>query len=375
MSGHAYLPPSSADCWGACALWPTMNQRYPEAGDDPAAAEGIAAHWVNVEALYGRTPAEGTRAPNGVAVTDEMLDGAELWVDTVGPLPMVGDARVEQTLRGQRVHDSLNWGTPDLWGLWGAPTGPVLRVLDYKFGHGYVGAFENLQLVNYAALVLDEMGVDGHSDQTLEVELTVVQPRNFHPSGPVRTWRVGKASNLRGYVNKLRAAADRATMPDPQGTVGPQCKHCPGRHACEALQRNSLAAVDYAGGSASIDLPPAALGAELRTVRRALALLEARATGLEAQALAVIKRGENVPHWSVEQGKGRERWARPLPEVVAIGAAMGFELGKPDAVTPNQARKLGMPPELVAAFAEVPTGAVKLVPDDGSKARAAFAAN
>lgn len=372
MSGtHAYLPPSGAGAWRYCAAWPSMNAKYPEAGDAPAAAEGDAAHWVNTQAVRNVWPLPGTRAPNAVAVTEEMLEGAEVWLDAIAPARS-DDEHFERHVSGKRVHDSLNAGTPDYWSLRVTSSGTVLHVSDYKFGHGHVEAFENWQLVNYVALILDTLGVNGQADQMIAVEMQVVQPRSYHRDGPVRRWSVPRASDLRAHINTLRNAADRATVAEPVAGVGPHCKHCPGRHACQALHAAALSAVDVSTSAHPVELPPHAIGVELRALDRAAALLEARRAGLQEQALALIRRGERVPFYATEQGQGHERWNRPIAEVLAVGEAMGFTLGKPDAVTPAQARKLGMDPGIVAAFAERPTGALKLVADDGAKARRVF---
>lgn len=372
MSGqHAFLPPSGAPAWRWCAAWPHMNAKFPETGDKPEADEGDAAHWVNTQAIRNVWPMPGTRAPNEVAVTDEMLEGAEVWLGAIADARS-DDEHVEHHVKGTRVHATLNEGTPDFWSLRVTPSGTVLRVADYKFGHEHVEAFENYQLVNYASLILDTIGVNGQADQMIAVELQVVQPRSYHRDGPVRMWRLPTAADLRAYIGHLRNAADRATAPDPLASVGSHCKHCPGRHACQALQSCALSAVDRSASSVPVELPPHAVGVELRALTRAAALLNARLTGLQEQALALIRRGERVPFFGVEQGSGRERWARPIPEVLAVGEAMGFKLGKPDAITPTQARKLGMDPAIVAAFAERPVGELKLVPDDGAKARKVF---
>jgi len=364
MSEHAYLPPSGAHAWVHCAVWPKMSQRFPEA-DSPESAEGTAAHWVCVEARAGREPAPGTRAPNGVAVTNEMLEGADVWMRATGP----ADAQDHTEQRVGHAPGVLNWGTPDLWRL----SPGWLDVWDYKFGHEHVEVFENWQLTNYAELIRDELGINGVADQQLQVRLHVVQPRSYHRDGPVRTWTVGPLSNLRAAFNILNSAAARAVQPEPVAAVGTHCKHCPGRHACQALHRNALAAVDYAGHATPIELPPEALGHELRALDRAAALLDARRTGLQAQAMAVIKQGQRVPFYAVEPGQSRERWTRPPAEVLAVAEAMEVKgIGRTELVTPAQARELGLDPSLVAAFSERPPGAVRLVADDGSKARRAF---
>src|SRR5437868_4163827 len=82
MGAHSILPPSGAGTWRHCAMWVAMNQIYPQP-DTPESLEGNAAHWVFAEMLACRQVAEGHAAPNGVIVTDEMLEGAELVVDTL----------------------------------------------------------------------------------------------------------------------------------------------------------------------------------------------------------------------------------------------------------------------------------------------------
>lgn len=368
---HAYLPPSSAAAWVACAMWPTMNARFPDAGGEEA-AEGTAAHWVNVECRAGREPAEGTRAPNGVAVTDEMLDGADVWMRATGPLQP--NDHTEQ--RVGYAPGALNWGTPDLWRYVPAVAAlpHTLHVFDAKFGHGYVPAWENWQLINYAKLVTDELGFDGLAEQHTAVHLHIVQPRNYHRDGPIRTWSPGSLAHLRSYWNILEAAQTAALKPEPIATPGKHCEHCPGRHACGAVRDAALSAADYAGHTPPLELTPDELGAELRVLDRAAALLEARRTGLQEQALGLIRSGVSVRHYMVESGQSRERWTA-APEVVAATAdQFGVNVRKPALLTPAQARKAGFDPSLVAAFSERPPGAVRLVVDDGTAARRAFGA-
>src|SRR5574337_1579521 len=83
MSQHAIVAPSSAARVVQCPGSLRAEQRYPEVEPGSGAAEGEAAHWVLQQMSGGTIPAIGTLAPNGVAVTDEMLDGAQLAIDTV----------------------------------------------------------------------------------------------------------------------------------------------------------------------------------------------------------------------------------------------------------------------------------------------------
>lgn len=376
MTAHAFLAPSSAHRWVRCALAPTLERAFPSPETEKS-REGTAAHWAVEQTIAGVPPALGDVAPNGVAVTEEMLDGAEMLVADVEArlgAEWRGRVQVEKRVQIPRVHPAHNWGTPDLraWlqvnGRW------VLYLWDYKFGHRVVDAFENWQLIDYAAGCFDEMCVNGAQDQTVAVEIVVVQPRVYHREGPVRSWRVA-GSDLRPYVNRLRMAAEAATGVNPRATPGAeQCRDCSGRIRCEANQRAVYDEVPRAYDPQPIDLSPNELGRELRTLRQAQALLSARVAGLEEEAMALIRAGKPVAFFALQHGQGRKTWAKPVAEVLTLGTLAGVNFAKPpEPVTPTQAAKLA--PQLapvIELYSERKPGEAKLVEDDGSLARKIF---
>jgi hypothetical protein len=69
---------------------------------------------------------------------------------------------------------------------------------------------------------------------------------------------------------------------------------------------------------------------------------------------------------------GRETWTVDPATVAATGAAMGVDLVKPAVITPNQARKAGLAPDVVASLAHTPQAGSKLKPVDASAAAKAF---
>lgn len=374
---HALLAPSAAHRWLECPGSVMLSQAYPDEGG-PDALDGEASHYAAAEMLADKVVAEGQIAPNGVILTDEMLEAAEVYVDAVrrafSRATLLGDAGVvvERTVPIPRIHAAHCWGTPDARGWL---PGFVLHVFDYKFGHRVVEAYENWQLIAYAAGLLDEPHVRDfvrqRGDENITLKLTVVQPRAPHAEGPVRTWTC-KASDIRGHVNRLQMAGDAALDAEPPTRAGPWCRDCSARHACPTLQREGAAIMSALGGSMPFDLTPQALGVELRYLDRAAAILEARKSGLEEQAQAMLKRGEAVPFWRIAQEPGRERWTVPDEQVVALGDALGLKLGKVKAVTPNQARTAGADAATVASMSERPLSAFKLRPDDGTAARKVF---
>ena len=265
--------------------------------------------------------------------------------------------------------DADCWGTADVWAIHLASR--HLHVGDYKFGHLYVDVVENWQLINYAAGVFNAVELTGIEEQAFSVHLTIIQPRSYHSDGPIRTWSLS-AVDLRGYFNQLKMAAEKATVPDAKCTTGSECQDCTARHACPALQAQGYWAIEKSTDAIPFDLPAGALGRELKLVQDAIERLKSRASGMEYEVLARIKQGAAIPGWMAQQGQGREKWAMPLPEVIALGQMMGVDISKPGAVTPKQAIKAGLPAELVKQYSETPFGEIKLVPDTVSASRRIF---
>lgn len=350
-----------------------MEMMFPETGDSTEAAEGEAAHWALAEQLHGRLVDVGQIAPNGVALTGEMCDAADRVSDYLTRLLQhaglrPSDGHIEARVQIPRVH-AMSWGTPDYW-VW-LPTAPrTLVVLDFKFGHRYVDEFENLQLVEYIAGITD--GVSDVLDGGIEILAVIAQPRSYSSRGAIREWRT-TLQDLRALINICSSAAHEALGPGPRTRVGPECRDCRARHACPALQQAGYAAMDEAKHVTPLVMDTAAMALELKLAKRAAALLQARIGGLEEQALATLKAGGSVPGWKVEHASGREVWAKPPGEVIAVAKMLGVDVQKRiDAITPKQALEAGLHPEVVKSMARRTTGGASLVEDDGSNARRIF---
>lgn len=361
-------------------MWVAMNQAYPQP-DTPESLEGNAAHWVFAEMLAGRPVSEGMAAPNGVIVTEEMIEGGELVVDTLYSrlnaagfnVTELAAVQVEKPVAIPAVHAQC-WGTPDIRAF--SPSRMVLELIDYKFGHRFVDEYENDQCIAYVAGIVDEiaeylrMGAGG-VDQMLRVNITIIQPRCFYKGAPVRTWSI-LASELRGHVNKLAHAADIALRPNPPAVTNPGCIDCPGRHACPALQKAAYSDAEFAVSSSPVELPPVAASLELKMMERALERLQSRVEGMRETVAAYIRQGHRVPFHRAEQGHGRQQWTMPPEQVIAMGQLMGVDLSKPSVKTPKQALKSGVDEAVIKAYSVVPLGKVNLVPDNPADARRVF---
>ena len=369
---HAFLAPSSASTWGpgGCPAYPRMAAAFPDTGDKPEAREGEAAHWVVEQYARGGSVAVGHTAPNGETVTAEMLDGAQAMASDIRELIDAGDLRhdLEARVFMPQIHPTHNWGRADFIGI--NYRRKTVYNWDFKFGHGYVDAFENWQSLDYhiGAVNLYAPDLDG----TWTFDSRIYQPRSFHSDGPVKRWTFGLARYLE-MMAELRDAALQAMVPDSPMKTGPHCQHCPARHVCPAFLAVGGAAVDMSLRGVPLEMTALGAGAILRTVRTARERLEDLETGLEAQLMAALRGGEHVAGWELEQGFGREKWTASATEIAAVGAALGKDLSKPlELITPAQARKLGIDEAVISAYSVRPKGEMKLKPVDAKAVRKAF---
>jgi len=386
MSGeHAPLAPSSAHIWApdnGCRGSVALQAAYPGPPDSPDTLEGDAAHWYVAEVLNGRSPALGTVSPNGVPINAEMIDAAQGIVtdirDTLKACTPGTPLRVEERVYAQSVHEA-NWGTPDAYAVDRGQR--ALHIWDFKYGHRFVDAARNWQMIDYAIAVLDSEGFSPvvAFDHALEqwngwrVSLTIAQPRNYDPMGPIREWHTTGEALRDTYLARLRQSAYEAMQPGAPYTTGEHCRDCTGRHVCPALQRAAAIAMDVSLTAQPVNLPPHAVGLELRQIDDAMARLDARKTGLEEHALGLIRGGTRIPFFSAQHASGRERWTVPVGEVFALGDMLGVPVRKPpEAITPAQARKAGIDAGVIQAYAETPKGALRLVRVDDDAAQLAF---
>ena len=384
MAEHAPLAPSSAHIWApehGCRGSVALQAAYPSPDDTPEAREGTAAHHYVAELLSGRDVPVGAVAPNGQPITAEMVDCAQAILidirDTLKAATPGLAVRVEERVLASLVHAS-NWGTPDAYIMDRAQK--ALHVWDYKYGHRFVDALRNWQLINYACAILESEGLSpdvpyDHPDSWhgWRITLTVAQPRNYDPIGPLREWYTSGETLRDTYLPRLRQSAHEAMQPGAPYTTGGHCRDCSGRHACPALQRAGAIAMDVSLQAQPVVLPPHAVGLELRQIDDAIKRLDARKTGLEEYALGIIRQGTPVPFYSATHASGRERWNVPAPEVFALGDMLGAELRKPqEPITPAQARKAGIDAGVIQAYADTPKGALRLTRVDDDAANLAF---
>jgi hypothetical protein len=263
-----------------------------------------------------------------------MIECAEFYSDYVRSIsatlgyPLLVEARVDCPA----IHAEC-WGTLDA----AIRGGKELHLFEYKYGHRFVDAFENWQLISYTSGLLETYDAEWDGD----VHLHVIQPRCSHPTGNARTWST-TAKEVRRLAEALSAACDYASAPEGEDVacnVGVQCRDCRARQGCVALSEAAYAAMEYSASREVFDLSPRSAAVELLLIEESIEALEYRATGLRAQVEAALRAGERLPNYLMAPSSGREKWLGTDEEVIALGDMMGMDLRKPSVITPAQARK------------------------------------
>lgn len=382
MSGqHSILAPSAANIWGpdGCPGWVAMAAAYPEREDSEAAREGTAAHElappVIEAALRGQpAPEPFDVASNGVAITDDMVESAELYTnDVIAVLRRTGVFRrdltvIEELIACPDIHE-LCFGSPDMALYY--PADHKLYVWDFKFGRVPVDVYENRQMTCYASGLMRKFGIDGLLDQSLRVEFRIVQPRAWHQDGSIRSWETTGAE-LRGLVNSLHNAANAALASMPTLKTGEYCRHCSALHACPAAAKAGAAMLEAAQALAVMDLDANSIGVAYALAEQARARSDAIFTVLDEQVKHMIRRGQNVAGYRMDTKKGREMWAHPDDVIYQVGDLLGIELRKTKPLTPKQARAAGADPDLITTYSQQNPGAAVVVRDTTEKAQRIF---
>lgn len=351
---HSLLAPSSAARRMACPGSRYLESLYPQTETSDAAREGEQAHRIAASMLKDPT---GIPIFGSVFVPDDMMHGARLYIDDITKTATISEIHIEDRVDISCIHPEM-WGTPDAWCY--DLSNMIIYIWDYKYGFGQVEVYENWQLIAYSAGILDLLQINPAYNSIIKIIFTIVQPRGYHRDGPVRKWEISYYK-LQDYFDLLRINSILSLLPAAPVQPSPQCTYCRARHACPALQQAALTAVDMAGENVPFDLNPTQTGSELRILHHSAELLDARITGVEQQAISMIKRGDSVTGYMLESSPGREVWGTNTGVISQIAEVMGIDIKKPaELITPKQAIKAGIPKDLVNKFSEYKPSALKL---------------
>lgn len=307
----------------------------------PIRDEGIAVHWIIERAIVndGALPDEHSLAPNGVVVTADMLTHAADYLTTVrSPASRFEHdttlSGANWTVRGRADHIEYN------------PVSNSVHVDDLKYGWRIVEPDGNWTLIFHAIsfCISNQLQPD-------VIRLTIHQPRPYHPDGSIRTAEL-TYHQLMAHFHTL---VDVLSTYNDTLTTGPQCHNCPAMGTCEAARKAALNVVDLSETFGSEELDNEELARELDTLKRASKMIGDRIDALENLARYRLSMGEVVNNYSLEQGLSNSRWKDGItPEIVL--ALTGVNVAQTKVVTPAEAKRRGINPEIITALTErIPT--------------------
>jgi hypothetical protein len=314
----------------------------------------------------------GVKADNGIIITDEMFDAALTYVNQV--IKVVKDKKhlhIEVRVDARMTIDPEAWGTADA--IYYDVATNTLHIWDFKFGHASVKAIENYQLIGYAQAACETFN---YTKLNPRLVLCIVQPRCYDGLGPVRTWETC-FDNLRGYINQMRHQITKYRMRETTLDTGEHCRDCQARYLCPASQQAAANGIDYSTKTIAQEMTPEALAYEKTLVDIAHDRLKQRKIAIDAEVENRIRKGEFIPGFVMEEKLGSKAWKIPVSEVKLIGEIFAIDVIKSETcLTPTQTiasmKAKGMDPSVLSMYYNTPTAGMRLVSNDGTKAKNIF---
>jgi hypothetical protein len=279
-----------------------------------------------------------------VAVTEEMVSGVNLYVDTVRRLwsDDWGPGCFPTLYVEKRV--ALGSLCSDLYGTADAVLvgEDRLCIVDFKFGRKPVEADCN-QLRAYAACALQTFDVSA----TAAIDLFVVQPRALHEEGPVRRYSTTAADVQKWTHDVLLPAIKKTTRLDAPLVAGDHCTFCKGLSRCPAVakkaEETSLAAFSSTPVSwAEITLPPAhrLSDEKLASILAAAPLFRSWLDAVEQEVTHRLREGGEVPGFTLEERRTHRKWKDPEQAAGILTELIGVAVLERKLKSPAQVERI-----------------------------------
>lgn len=367
---HSSLGASSAERWMNCPGSTALIEAFqlPETDEPEYRKQGVAGHAAAADCLARDIDAweiVGDSYENYV-ITSEMGEAIQMYLGRVRPSigggPVAGRYHgvqffIEAKLSAPDVHEKM-FGTVDFGALAKVPFGTkadmpreFLDVTDLKMGQGItVEAYDNPQMKYYAFMLLHTKFKELPDD--FPVRLSIVQPRAFHPDGPIREWWT-TVGYIKAWVVADLLPAMHSTDRDLK--AGEWCRFCPAKLTCPLVRSLFLAAASYDPAEV-VEVSDGALGETYKLLKPVKFYLKA----VEDEMLRRLMQGKDVPHAKLVNKRADRVFKTEVMEMVE-----GQEVPVPllDAIRKRFGAKAFTNPELKspAQLAEVSAEAKKFV--------------
>lgn len=304
---HSDIGASSCERWWNCPGSVALIKKAPEQEKSFAAAEGTGAHELAEKALkivktgatmdiYAEIGKTSMVDGHEIEITEEMVDGVIVYLKAISyEASRYGTnysfLSIEEQF--QLDIDKEAWGRNDA-----SLYIPFDRLIiwDLKFGKGIVVEVkDNKQLKYYALGAMKGKDIK-------EVECVIVQPRAYHPDGPVRKFKYS-VEELKEFEKELKVAITRTKMIGAKLHAGEHCKFCPALVICPDVkaEANELAVRDFKNVS-TLDLQMMIKLAEMSP--RIVDFLKEVERHLQAKA----EKGAEVPGFKLVKARSNRKW-------------------------------------------------------------------
>lgn len=193
--------------------------------------------------------------------------------------------------------------------------GGKIWIMDYKHGVGVAKkALDNSQALQYGAGFL--FGDGGYVDTATvnEVIISIIQPRAFHPDGPIRQASYTPAT-VAEYLRRLDGYIADCQKEDAPLVPGlEQCQFCEARSTCPALESRALQVINKSMSTItdvkSVNLPdPKSLDVhKLSYIKQSFPLLRLWMKGIDTHIEELLRNGVTVPGHKLVQTEARREW-------------------------------------------------------------------
>lgn len=315
--------------------------------------EGNAAHWLCEQVYRGANPDEliGQKAFNGLFITEEMVENCRMYIQLI----KMGNCQVEK---------DTSYRNGDVWEIRGradcvmtVPDEKILIIADLKYGWRIVEPEMNWTLISHAIACRHYCGFT-----PTKFVFRIYQPRPFHPQGQMRDWVISSVE-----LDELEKQLVNA-LNNPSATVcsGSQCYKCKSLSQCPAAQIAAMNAVDVANMAFDSEMSDDKLSWMLDNLKRASEVIKQSYEAYQDLALHRLKAGRKINSYNVQQALGNTTWNDDVtPELLEM--LTGVDCSVKKLITPAQAKKAGVPEDLVAQFTHRPDNGFKLVKIDENK--------
>lgn len=321
--------------------------------DETARDEGNAAHWLAQQVFAGADLASLIDKPahNGFRITAEMADHVGEYLSALD----CGEMEVDTSFAGPgwRVAarcDHRKYVVPS----------NTLIIDDLKYGWRLIDPFENWTLIAHAIGTCASLGITPAT-----IILRIHQPRPWHPDGKMREWRL-TYEELQGYYARIAFAM---SAPRDELQTGPQCAKCHALATCPAARSARVNAIDATSVVFNDAMGNDALSYELDLFRSVQAMIDQQVDALEELAKHRLKSGAVITNYHMESQYGNTIWKPHItPEFLALTTKV--DCTKTAIISPNEAKKRGIPEHVVKSLTDRPLKGKKLVRAETDKVAA-----